>query len=471
MQPEKRKALKCNKCSSSEKDLKTTPRLHNDDKNVTQRRKTAVISKHTAPTTSKTESPVDKSSPVQDTCHVDYEVEFQELDELEESEDTQLDMFSKSEDFSNIKICEMQEMKAEIKELNTNLLSTQNELENTIIENNQYKREIQKLKKEIDVLKGICQSPILNNALEVKNNVHNALTPSKTLKYSRISYSAPITPKSSEKKTNEMIIFLQNKIKASQELLTNAKNDITKLETQIEELQMRLKQQDNPQPTFQETEKQEKPCSKQNIIIVGTQQCTGLAAELIKSRINSSYEKYQVSAFIKPFATTEEALKICKHLEVNVHDKVILCVGENDEDPVTTMAELFIVLKLLQHTTVIVMNVINSKNLNNTLLNSRLKLICNKFKHSHFLESKKYYHNHLKNISYNINLLIDSMYYNKTFLYFPFIKKQIQRGNDCGGKLLDKPQSILTNRKHTLRQTSILDFFYYTPKGVFFRFK
>ncbi|CAG5014914.1 unnamed protein product [Parnassius apollo] len=72
-------------------------------------------------------------------------------------------MLSKSEDYSTIKMCEMQEMKEEIKELKINLLSTQNELENTIIENNEYKREINKLKKEIEVLKKICQSPIIKS--------------------------------------------------------------------------------------------------------------------------------------------------------------------------------------------------------------------------------------------------------------------------------------------------------------------
>lgn len=153
MQPEKRKALKCNKCSSNEKVLKTTPRPHNDDKNVTQRKKAVVPSKQAVPTTPRVESPTDKSFSVMDACNVDCD---EELDELEESEDTQLDIFSKSEDFSIIKICEIHEMKSEIKELQTSLLSTQNELENTIIENNRYRREINKLEKEIEVLKGIC---------------------------------------------------------------------------------------------------------------------------------------------------------------------------------------------------------------------------------------------------------------------------------------------------------------------------
>ncbi|CAG5013916.1 unnamed protein product [Parnassius apollo] len=107
---------------------------------------------------------------------------------------------------------------------------------------------------------------------------------------------------------------------------------------------------------------------------MGTQQYIGLAAELTKSRMNSRYEDYQVTAFIKPFASTEEVLKICTNLKVDTHDKVILCVGENNDDPVTAIAELYAALKLLKHATVIAMNVTSSKHLNNNSLNTQLKL-------------------------------------------------------------------------------------------------
>lgn len=302
---------------------------------------------------------------------------------------------------------------------------------------------------------------------------HNkSLTPSKTLKFSRVSYSAPITPKSSDKKTNEKITFLQNKIKVSQDLLMNARNDITKLEIQIEELRLKHKQLENPQPITRKTDEynpQQNNCTKKKIMIVGTQQCTGLAAELIKSRMDTRYEDYQVSAFIKPFAAAGEVLELCKNLEVDVHDRVIICVGENDEDPISTIAELYSVFKLQQHTTVIVLSVLKIKHINNKLLNSQLKYICNKFMQSYFVEIRNHYTNYLKNICYSVNLLIDSMYYDKTFLYFPFAKNHTRRNGDCGANFLDRSQIKLTNRKSTYRQTSILDFFYSTPQSEFFR--
>ncbi|CAG4990295.1 unnamed protein product [Parnassius apollo] len=107
------------------KELKST-RSHTEYKNITLRKKTVSAAKQTA--SPKSESVVDISSPLLDSCGIYTE---EECDELEESS---LEMLSKSEDYSTNKICEMQEMKEEIKELKINLSSTQNELENTIIE-------------------------------------------------------------------------------------------------------------------------------------------------------------------------------------------------------------------------------------------------------------------------------------------------------------------------------------------------
>lgn len=53
----------------------------------------------------------------------------------------------------------IEEMKAEIEALKSSLGATQEELENTIIEKNEMERRINKLTKDIQVLKNICQSP------------------------------------------------------------------------------------------------------------------------------------------------------------------------------------------------------------------------------------------------------------------------------------------------------------------------
>ncbi|CAG5037811.1 unnamed protein product [Parnassius apollo] len=214
MRAEKKAAWKCKICLKNQKELKST-RSHTEYKKITLRKKTVSAAKQTA--SPKSESVVVISSPLLDSCGIDTE---EECDELEESS---LEMLSKSEDYSTIKICEMQEMKEEIKELKINLSSTQNELENTIIENNEYNREINKLKKEIEVLKNICQSPIIKGTNEINKGFHVSLTPSNTSKCSHSSHFSPISSKKCDKKCNNLIISLQNKIKESQEQLLNAK--------------------------------------------------------------------------------------------------------------------------------------------------------------------------------------------------------------------------------------------------------
>ncbi|CAG4975697.1 unnamed protein product [Parnassius apollo] len=114
-------------------------------------------------------------------------------------------------------------------------------------------------------------------------------------------------------------------MKESQEQLLNAKKEITEIENQKRQLSIKLTtQRDKEQLTSRdktENNKKNNAFTKQNIFIMGTQQCIGLAAELTKSRMNSRYEDYQVTAFIKPFASTEEVLKICTNLKVDTYDK------------------------------------------------------------------------------------------------------------------------------------------------------
>lgn len=72
---------------------------------------------------------------------------FQSLEDLSKS----------SECLNDLDI--VKDMKRNINKLKINLESTENELENTIIENNGLKREIDKLSQEIRLLKSICKSP------------------------------------------------------------------------------------------------------------------------------------------------------------------------------------------------------------------------------------------------------------------------------------------------------------------------
>lgn len=160
MEPRKKAAWKCSICLERQK---LTSRVYTEDRrNITLRRKIISTATLSASSSSKPELPAYQNV---STTLDSYNATDEEFDE---SDHTDLDAHSRSEDYSTIKMCEIQDMKEEIKSLKTNLLCTQNELENSIIENNEQKTEINKLKKEIEILKGICRSPLTKNAKDMK---------------------------------------------------------------------------------------------------------------------------------------------------------------------------------------------------------------------------------------------------------------------------------------------------------------
>lgn len=83
---------------------------------------------------------------------------------------------------------------------------------------------------------------------------------------------------------------------------------------------------------------------QKNIIILGGNQCVGLSSKLITSRRDNKYEKYNVSAFIQPEAGTKQILEPMKQYNLSVEDRVILSVGEHDENPLSIMTDLCFIL-------------------------------------------------------------------------------------------------------------------------------
>lgn len=210
-----------------------------------------------------------------------------------------------------------------------------------------------------------------------------------------------------------------------QEQSSIAQEEIKTLNAHISELESKLLYTN---PSITEANEKSVDNTTQKMFILGTQQYTGLASAVIRFRENRKYGKYQVSAVTKPFAQTAEVLK-CQNLKLDSKDKLVLCIGENDIDPIITTSELYSILKTFQNNTVIVVNVVDSRHLNTKRLNILLKQICGKFTNCHFLENKYIYKSLLYDICYSLNLLIDSLDYNRDFLDPSVIKKHIQHNN------------------------------------------
>lgn len=83
------------------------------------------------------------------------------------------------------------------------------------------------------------------------------------------------------------------------------------------------------------------------IHIIGGKQCRGLWRTISETKTNTR-NKYCVTSFIKPNATTGEILTHCKSSRFLQGDHIILSVGEHDSDPRDVTSELYEALKALR---------------------------------------------------------------------------------------------------------------------------
>lgn len=157
---------------------------------------------------------------------------------------------------------------------------------------------------------------------------------------------------------------------------------------------------------------------------MGGQQCTGLASQLIQSRKESNYLKYNISSITKPGAGAEEVLKPSYKLKDSQDNCLIACVRENNTNPNKIIIELSAMLKCFQYTQIIVLKVLHNESLNEYMLNTTLKNICKNFTNCTFVDINPYnyyYKNKFNYFSYvckQINYVIDSNYYDRYFLRY-----------------------------------------------------
>lgn len=182
------------------------------------------------------------------------------------------------------------------------------------------------------------------------------------------------------------------------------------------------------------------------IHIVGTQQCVGLASMMIRLRENTKYEKYQVTALTKPYASSDEILHVCDNINLNEKDNLVLCIGENDSNPMKIISNLCVIMKKFSRNNILLLNVVENIYLNERKLSEQLKLVSKNHTNSHFINicTKS-----LFDACRQINSVIDFIDYKDKYLSF--------------NKRRNVPNKY-TNIKHshqnkTKRQTTLLDYF------------
>lgn len=235
MIPEKRAKWKCKWCTQQNSKLKSTIssgtiNRTDDLSNITQRKK--------------------NNRPVQNTPHTPNLAlstsrmnTFLDITNEISDDDSLTERLSKSEDFSGLDMYKIEELKEEVSELKTSLMSTQCELENTIIENNDLKRQITKHSNEIKVLKNFCQA---STTLPLTPEKMTNMTPININMTKRLSCLSPRSKSLSSTPINgkdELVTILKEKISNLHEQLLKATEEITLLQNKIQGLQTHLHNQ------------------------------------------------------------------------------------------------------------------------------------------------------------------------------------------------------------------------------------
>lgn len=413
MSQESKKKWRCTHCIRKKTTKSTEP------SNITMRKKPMYSAEKTPQQTKKKQSPPDQDSHVLTDNDTSFEI------------DSTPNQLSKSVDGTITNISSMSEMQDTIDQLTIKLESTENELENTILENNDLKRQVNKMTQEIIVLKSLCHS-------STTSKVGSPLCNEKKKRHSLLSQNVSSTPCSPRLTTNIepnnkfICIHLQQNITALQKKLQIAENEIKTLNTQIEVLKQSLRTTPEPQPeqilsantfrTYPTASRPKRNTSGKTIRIFGAQQCIGLAAALIDSRQTTQYEKYGVLAHTMPNAQSDIIIKSCINIKLQPDDIIVISLGENDYNMGHVLSQLKIVIKTFYKNSIIILSVLKNSHLDVDTLNYRIKNICKHYKNCHFMNSM---HHNVLDVSKSINYILDCDYYNQKYLNPVMLKKHL----------------------------------------------
>lgn len=157
---------------------------------------------------------------------------------------------------------------------------------------------------------------------------------------------------------------------------------------------------------------------KPKIHILGDQRCKGIAAEMIESRKSKWNDNYTVTGYCKPQASTLNVLTSCKDVlkeSDSKNDIIVLILGSNDTKPYEFVFELCNALNMLKEHKVLIVKVAKNNHINSNLQNYYIKLLCNHYNRTKFIEVDS---RNRKELCDKLNTEIDSDDYKYRFLNF-----------------------------------------------------
>ncbi|KPJ12402.1 hypothetical protein RR48_11658 [Papilio machaon] len=217
-------------------------------------------------------------------------------------------------------------MKNMISQMSFTLKTTQKELENLTLENNNLRKILNKLTAENKFLKSLAQScPTIECSLGLSDETKKSESP--LYDESVILSSSPVTKSISNDhdidstllNVREIITSLQLQLQTAEEKIMAFKGKPSITSQDVNHKHIIAMRNDK---THKTSEAQKRLPSKQ-IYIFGSQQCVGLAAAVSHSRCYTQYEKYQLIAETKPYAPCNEVIKRCAVPGVNLGGECI----------------------------------------------------------------------------------------------------------------------------------------------------
>lgn len=157
-----------------------------------------------------------------------------------------------------------------------------------------------------------------------------------------------------------------------------------------------------------------------------------MSKALEKLRLHSPYEEYQIISILKPYALSDEILKSLQLFNITSDDRVLLCVGEHDRNPMRVIIELSATLKSFTVCPIVIMSVVINNFLNVSKLNAKIRLIADYFDNVHFVQCENNYVSRKANaweFYDKINRCLDQLDYDSKYLKYN-LRKHIKMNVD-----------------------------------------
>lgn len=304
----------------------------------------------------------------------------------------------------SLDMMQLLEYKTKVNELNIELMSAHEEIENLNRENRLLKDKLDDTKKTLEKFKSILHSDNIMTPSTIKKKKNK-------LNRSNIGLPGPDIQRTKQDDIKD------NKIKEPK----YKKNPMTDYTTQT----TNATTQEKKLPKISSITKfgRHVVLPSRKIMILGDQQAVDLSIILHNMRISAKKYNlpahYEISSTVFPNATTEHITRNAKIIneELNDNDWVILSVGSNDQNPIKFNIDLSYALKCLTKPNVLIISVLKNRYLNEIKLNNMTKTISKNFKNCHYLDLFA-----LSNSSiiskYNISSMINFYINNYDYKYY-----------------------------------------------------